>query len=81
MAELLGGSAAMTAGPVRCRGRLPGRRAAAGSTTGPLVLLTPAWDDVFGYQDLALSSPDVRVLALAYVEQQGQRVSRPSTNS
>ena len=46
-----------------------------GTPTGPLIVLTPAWDDVFGYQDLALEfAEDVRVLALAYVEQPGQRL-------
>ncbi len=46
-----------------------------GSPGGPLVLMTPAWDDVFGYQDLARSLPDsVGAVALAYVEQPGRPV-------
>ena len=46
-----------------------------GSPGGPLVLMTPAWDDVFGYQDLARSLPDtVAAVALAYVEQPGLAV-------
>jgi amino acid adenylation domain-containing protein len=46
-----------------------------GAPDGPLVLMTPAWDDVFGYRDLAASLPDgVGAVALAYVEQPGRRV-------
>jgi thioesterase domain-containing protein len=46
-----------------------------GSPEGPLVLLTPAWDDVFGYQDLARTFPaDVTVVALTYIEQPGRPV-------
>ncbi len=37
-----------------------------GATEGPLVVLTPAWDDVFGYRALTDELPDdVRVLALS----------------
>jgi thioesterase domain-containing protein/acyl carrier protein len=68
------------------RGSLPGDPAAdddefpvvtfqPGAPGGPLVLMTPAWDDVFGYQDLARTfPPDVAVVALAYVEQPGRPV-------
>jgi amino acid adenylation domain-containing protein len=46
-----------------------------GSPGGPLVLLTPAWDDVFGYRDLARTFPaDVTVVALTYIEQPGRPV-------
>ena len=46
-----------------------------GSPDGALVLMTPAWDDVFGYHDLARSLPEtVGVMALAYVEQPGKPV-------
>ena len=45
-----------------------------GSPSGPVVVLTPAWDDVFGYLELAGSFPDdVRVLALTYHELPGDR--------
>jgi amino acid adenylation domain-containing protein len=41
-----------------------------GTVDGPLVVLTPAWDDVFGYQSLAESFDDATaVLALTYHEQ------------
>jgi thioesterase domain-containing protein len=37
--------------------------------------MTPAWDDVFGYQDLARTLPDdVAVVALSYIEQPGRPV-------
>ncbi|MEO1056019.1 MAG: amino acid adenylation domain-containing protein [Actinomycetota bacterium] len=40
-----------------------------GEPGGPLVLMTPAWDEVFGYQDLADAFPaDTRVVALAYLQ-------------
>jgi thioesterase domain-containing protein len=40
-----------------------------GTPGGPLVLMTPAWDDVFGYQALAESFPtEVEVVALTYEE-------------
>jgi amino acid adenylation domain-containing protein len=46
-----------------------------GTPGGALVLLTPAWDDVFGYQDLARMFPaDVAVVALTYIEQPGRPV-------
>jgi amino acid adenylation domain-containing protein len=46
-----------------------------GTPGGPLVLMTPAWDDVFGYRDLAQTFPsDVTVAALAYIEQPGRPV-------
>jgi thioesterase domain-containing protein len=42
---------------------------------GALVLMTPAWDNVFGYQDLARTFPDdVAVVALTYIEQPGRPV-------
>ncbi len=44
-----------------------------GRDDGPLVVLTPAWDDVFGYQALAESFDDTTtVLALVYHEQPGR---------
>ena len=44
--------------PVRLRDGAPG---------GPLVVMTPAWDDVFGYRALAGAfDDDVEVVALAY---------------
>jgi len=47
----------------------------AGRPGGPIVIMTPAWDDVFGYQDLARTLPDdVAAVALSYVEQSGRRV-------
>jgi amino acid adenylation domain-containing protein len=46
-----------------------------GTPGGPIVLMTPAWDDVFGYQDLAQTFPsDVTVAALAYIERPGRPV-------
>ncbi|MEM7140314.1 MAG: amino acid adenylation domain-containing protein [Actinomycetota bacterium] len=43
-----------------------------GTDDGPLVIMTPTWDDVFGYQALAEGfPPDVRVVALAYDPQPG----------
>ncbi|MEM9515807.1 MAG: amino acid adenylation domain-containing protein, partial [Actinomycetota bacterium] len=40
-----------------------------GEAGGPLVLMTPAWDEVFGYQDLAEAFPaDTRVVALTYLQ-------------
>ncbi len=40
-----------------------------GEPRGPLVLMTPAWDEVFGYQDLADAFPaDTRVVGLAYLQ-------------
>ncbi len=46
-----------------------------GVPTGMLVVMTPAWDDVFGYRDLAAAFPDdCRVVALVYAEQPGTRV-------
>lgn len=46
-----------------------------GDRTGPLVLMTPAWDDIFGYQELAHSFPETfTVVALVYVEQPDVRV-------
>ncbi|MEM8619079.1 MAG: amino acid adenylation domain-containing protein [Actinomycetota bacterium] len=43
-----------------------------GSPDGPIVVMTPAWDEVFGYQDLAEAfDDDVRVVALAYVQLPG----------
>jgi thioesterase domain-containing protein/acyl carrier protein len=44
-----------------------------GSPTGPLVVFTPSWDDVFGYQALAEAfADDVEVVALAYEPKPGQ---------
>jgi amino acid adenylation domain-containing protein len=44
-----------------------------GATGGPLVVMTPTWDDVFGYQALAEAFPeDVEVVALAYEPTPGQ---------
>ena len=46
-----------------------------GSATGPFIVFTPAWDDVFGYRDLATAFPDdATVVALAYVESLDDRV-------
>jgi thioesterase domain-containing protein/acyl carrier protein len=46
-----------------------------GAAGGPLILMTPAWDDVFGYQALAAAFPDAcTVVALAYVEQADEPV-------
>jgi thioesterase domain-containing protein/acyl carrier protein len=46
-----------------------------GTPGGALVLMTPAWDDVFGYQDLAQTfTSDVTVAALAYIERPGRPV-------
>jgi thioesterase domain-containing protein/acyl carrier protein len=46
-----------------------------GSGSGPLVVLTPAWDDLFGYNDLAAAFPDdVTVVALAYIESLDDRL-------
>jgi thioesterase domain-containing protein len=46
-----------------------------GRVGGPIVIMTPAWDDVFGYHDLARALPDdVAVVALSYVEQSGRPV-------
>ncbi len=46
-----------------------------GQPEGPLVIMTPAWDDVFGYQDLARAFPDdFRVVALAYEERRDERL-------
>lgn len=43
-----------------------------GHPDGPLVLMTPTWDDVFGYQALAEGFPDdVEVIALAYDPEPG----------
>ena len=42
----------------------------AGEPTGPIVVMTPAWDEVFGYQALANALPEGHtVIALVYVEQ------------
>ncbi|NIR38659.1 MAG: hypothetical protein GWN79_15895, partial [Actinobacteria bacterium] len=50
--------------PVRFR---PGR------PDGPVIVMTPSWDDVFGYQALAEAFPDeFEVVALAYDVQPGQ---------
>lgn len=47
----------------------------AGRSDGPLVVLTPAWDDIFGYQALADSfDDDVTVVAALYDEQPGKPV-------
>ena len=47
----------------------------AGRPDGPIVIMTPAWDDVFGYQDLVRTLPDdVGAVALSYVEQPGRPV-------
>ena len=41
-----------------------------GDPSGPLIIMTPAWDDVFGYQALADALPDdAGAIALTYVEQ------------
>ncbi len=46
-----------------------------GDPTGPIVVMTPAWDDIFGYQELAKAFPDDHtVVALVYVEQEGHPV-------
>ncbi|MFA9565309.1 MAG: thioesterase domain-containing protein [Acidimicrobiales bacterium] len=46
-----------------------------GPPTGPLVIMTPAWDEIFGYQALAKALPDDHtVVALVYVEQEGHPV-------
>ncbi|MEM9466164.1 MAG: amino acid adenylation domain-containing protein [Actinomycetota bacterium] len=38
-----------------------------GSADGPVVVMTPSWDDLFGYQALAESfPPDVETVVLAY---------------
>ena len=38
-----------------------------GSADGPVVVMTPSWDDLFGYQALAESfPPDVETIVLAY---------------
>ncbi len=51
--------------PVRLR---PGR------PDGPLVIMVPSWDDLFGYQALAEAFVDeVEVVALAYEPRPGQR--------
>ena len=45
-----------------------------GTPTGPVVVMTPGWDDVFGYQALANAFDDrVRVTALIYSEQPDTR--------
>ena len=47
----------------------------AGGPDGPIVVMTPAWDDVFGYRELARALPDDHtVVALVYVEQRGYPV-------
>ena len=46
-----------------------------GEPGGPLVIMTPAWDEIFGYQALAQALPDsFTVVALVYVEQPGRPV-------
>jgi amino acid adenylation domain-containing protein len=72
MAALVG---ATTAPAVARDDEFPVVHFRAGTPDGPLVLMTPAWDDVFGYRDLAASLPDdIAAVALAYVEQPGHRV-------
>jgi amino acid adenylation domain-containing protein len=74
MASLLDGS--VSAEPVATAGdEFPVVTFRAGRPGGPVVIMTPAWDDVFGYQDLARTLPDdVAVVALSYVEQPGRPV-------
>lgn len=74
MVEILGGSVpeSAVAGPTD---EFPVVTFQQGTPGGALVLLTPAWDDVFGYQDLARTFPgDVTVVALTYIEQPGRPV-------
>jgi amino acid adenylation domain-containing protein len=74
MVEIVGGSAreATVAGSAD---EFPVVTFQRGSPGGALVLMTPAWDDVFGYQDLARTFPShVTVVALAYIEQAGRPV-------
>ncbi|MEM9745851.1 MAG: AMP-binding protein [Actinomycetota bacterium] len=54
-------------------------RRGAGETSDPIVLMVPAWDDVFGYQALADAIGEVDggrtdIVALAYTEVDGQAV-------
>jgi amino acid adenylation domain-containing protein len=74
MVEIVGGSAreATVAGSAD---EFPVVTFQRGRPGGALVLMTPAWDDVFGYQHLAQTFPsDVTVAALAYIEQPGRPV-------
>jgi amino acid adenylation domain-containing protein len=72
MALLLDGSAPATA---EAGDEFPVVTFHAGRPGGPIVIMTPAWDDVFGYQDLARTLPDdAAVVALSYVEQPGRGV-------
>jgi amino acid adenylation domain-containing protein len=74
MVEIVGGAAEETVmgGPTE---EFPVVTFQPGTPGGALVLMTPAWDDVFGYQDLARTFPDdVTVIALAYIEQPGRPV-------
>jgi thioesterase domain-containing protein/acyl carrier protein len=78
MVEILGGSrpgATATATVAGATDEFPVVTFQRGTPGGALVLFTPAWDDVFGYQDLARTFPaDVTVVALTYIEQPGRPV-------
>jgi thioesterase domain-containing protein/acyl carrier protein len=74
MARLLG-EPSETDSPAHRDGAFQMVQLRAGSGSGPLIVLTPAWDDVFGYHDLAAAFPDdVTVVALAYIESLDDRL-------
>ncbi len=74
MAEIIGGASSAESGAVSTD-EFPVVSFQPGTPDGPLVLMTPAWDDVFGYQDLVRALPEeLAVVALAYVEQEGRPV-------
>ncbi len=56
MAEIIGGSDSERSGSTSTD-EFPVVTFRPGTPHGPLVLMTPAWDDVFGYRDLAHSLP------------------------
>jgi amino acid adenylation domain-containing protein len=74
MVEMVGGSVPATAN-AGLADEFPVVTFQPGTPGGALVLMTPAWDDVFGYQHLARACPaDVAVVALTYIEQPGRPV-------